>query len=388
MTLTYARLQDYLDMKKISSSNVEATETRILNDYLVRATQWIDRVTGRHFFPLREAHMHSIPVAYRDLSNRAMIWEDITLDYDLLEPILIQLITGALLDTNENVPSGGLDMFSTTFTADDVDGLDSAGQQRFAVGDILQIESERMQVVASNISTNVVTVNRALFGTLAGVYAEGVDISKLSLSSLQPGIDVVFIEYNLDPKWGIQLIWPNTWSGGYIGATYRNRQPQIYITALWGYHERYQKTAWINTTEVIATGGIVADDTAIVVIEADAYDFNQTRFTVGDLIRIENELMYVTAITIDTPTPKDTLTVLRGQNGTLAEGHDQAIPIYRYEVEQDIKEACLTIAKTWRDADNSVGGRQGVSEISTGVELALPKDTAAILKTYRRSEVG
>lgn len=387
MTLTYARLQDYLDMKKIDSSNLDTTQARILNDYLIRATQWIDRVTGRHFFPIREAHMHSIPVEFRDLSNQGMIWQDIMLDYDLLEPILIQVITGALLESNENVPSGGLDLFSTTFTATDVDGEDSAGQQRFAVGDILQIESERMQVVASDTSSNVVTVDRALFGTLASVHAEGVTISKLSLSALQPGIDVVFIEYNLDPKYGIQLIWPNTWSGGYIGAAYRNRQPQIYITALWGYHERYQKTAWINTTEVVPTGDIAADATTIAVTEADAYDFNQTRFTVGDLIRIEAELMYVTAIDTADPAP-DTLTVLRGQNGTLAEDHAEAIPIYRYEVEQDIKEACLAIAKTWRDADNSVGGRQGVSEVSTGVELALPKDTTAILKLYRRSEVG
>lgn len=381
MVLTYARLQDYLDIKKIEFSELGDPEKRTLNDYLIRATQYIDRVTGRHFFPLREILMHNVPTDYRDLSNRAMIWEDLYLDDDLVEPILVQITTGSVLSTNENVPGGGIDRFETTFTVTDVDGLDAAGNPRFAEGDILQIDAEYMQILASDTTSNLVTVDRAVLGTLGNTHAEGVSINKLSLQELQPGVDVIFFEYNIDPKYAIQLIWPNTWSGGYIGATQRNRQPQIFVTALWGYHERYQKTAWIDTTETVESGGIVAADAELTVDDPDAYDFNQIRFTIGDLIRIEDELLIVTDINTDT----NKLTVLRGQNGTLAADHAQDIPIYRYEVESDIKEACLTIAKTWRDADDSIGGRQGVSEMSAGVELAIPKDTATILRIYRRS---
>lgn len=82
----------------------------------------------------------------------------------------------ALVDTLENVPAGDISAAATTFTATDVDGLDTFGRQRFEVGCLIRIEDELIKVVGRNTSTQALTIRRAQQGTTAAAHSEGADI--------------------------------------------------------------------------------------------------------------------------------------------------------------------------------------------------------------------
>lgn len=69
---------------------------------------------------------------------------------------------------------------ATTITVADADGLDPFGlTPRFSPGQLLQIETEWLEVIAVNTVSNVLTVTRAVNGSAlpAGNYATGVDIA-------------------------------------------------------------------------------------------------------------------------------------------------------------------------------------------------------------------
>jgi hypothetical protein len=380
--LTYGTYDDYTRMKKINQSEVTVDGERTITDYLKRATEYIDRVTHRRYFPWYEMRSFSMPTDYIDLANRAQNFNDLYLDQDLLETHYVQVSNLNTVDSNEDVPVGGLTIIATTFTASDVDGLDANGIARISAGDILLIDDEYMAVVSANTSTNLVTVNRGVIGTIPAAHTAGTTIYKASLQLMKPGIDYHLLDYNVDPKFAIRLVWPNTWSGLYGGSFWKYRYPQIFVSGFWGFHEQYRRDAWINTTENCPAMTDTA--TSIAVTDVNGTDaIGEPRFEVGYCIRIENELMEVVSL----DTTDNEVAVLRGQRGTTALAHASGNRIYRFSIHEPIREACLVIAKTWRDADNSVGGRQGVSEISTGVEISVPKDMAEILGMHIRAIV-
>jgi hypothetical protein len=74
-------------------------------------------------------------------------------------------------DAVKNV--GGINTTTTSITVVDADGTDYLGfTPRFSVGDIIRVGSEMMLVVATNTTTNVLTVIRAVLGTTASTHAE------------------------------------------------------------------------------------------------------------------------------------------------------------------------------------------------------------------------
>jgi len=74
-------------------------------------------------------------------------------------------------DTVQNAP---LSSTATTITVTDADGTDAAGiTPRFQVGQIVQIESEYLSILAVNTVTNVLTVQRGQHGTAAATHAQG-----------------------------------------------------------------------------------------------------------------------------------------------------------------------------------------------------------------------
>lgn len=381
--LTYATYADYLAMKKINSNDVDAAGQDVIQDYLRRARTYLDKRTHRQFYPYFQQRLLEIPVNYIDLRNRLLIYDELMLDEDLLEAFYVQTTSTQLVNTTETVPAGGLDTIATSFTATDVDGSDGTGNSpRIAAGDVLRINNEYLRVVATNTSTNVVTVARAALGTIASAHAEGDAINKLQMTTFTPGIDYWLLDFNNTPKSSIRLNWPKSWGGDYFAGGSYPGEPVIYITAFWGYHEDYPSEAWINTNDTLQTG---VDDSApsFTVADGDGLDENgDTRFQLGYLYRIDNELFWVTAINTNT------LTVTRARHGSLAAAHSSGSRIYRWRVQDDIIEATVSIAKTWRDADNSVGGRQGVSDMSIGVEVELPSGTQDTIGHYMKAEIG
>jgi hypothetical protein len=103
------------------------------------------------------------------------------------------------------------------------------------------------------------------------------------------------------------------------------------------------------------------------------------RFEKGNLIRIDNELIWVTDVNATT----NVVTIMRGKQGSIAVAHTAGTRIYRYQVQEEIQEVVLVTTKTFYESDNSQGGRQGVSEMSGGVEISIPKDQAEVLQRFR-----
>ncbi len=194
--------------------------------------------------------------------------------------------------------------------------------------------------------------------------------------------DYFLLENNIYPKTAIALNYPNYW-GGLGGALKRYDQPTISITGIWGYADyNYPNEFWINTNEVVPIAGMTANQTTLVLTDIDADDANgRIRFSVGNLIRIDNEFMEVTAINTGT----NTLTLIRGAKGSTAVVHNAGVVIKKWRVIEDIQWCCLQIAKIWREADLAAGSRIGVSDVSSGAELSIPDDPLKILKLYTRS---
>ncbi len=105
----------------------------------------------------------------------------------------------------------------------------------------------------------------------------------------------------------------------------------IYITGVWGWHEDYDN-AWDKVDDVLDAAGITATDTEITVADADGEDLEgyTPRFSPGNLIRIDSELMDVTAVNTTT----NVLTVRRARNGTTAAAHliNADIEVYQVDI--------------------------------------------------------
>lgn len=208
--------------------------------------------------------------------------------------------------------------------------------------------------------------------------------------------DFFLMESNLWPKNAIQLLFPNFWGGGFEIAVLSRAfdQPIIVVDGIWGYHDGYGRPdeAWVDTYDTVAATGITANDKTIVIGDTDERDaLNQMKYTAGTMLKIDDEFMEVTGLTLgtDPDTDPNRVKVIRGIRGTTAVAHtDPTSKIYKWHVEDDIVEACLQIAKTWRESDTSAGGRIGVNDYSAGVEIGIPADPLNTIKMYQRSLIN
>lgn len=201
--------------------------------YLRRATDFISTITKREFYPWIQTRNYAAPWAYIDLSIRRLPRAHLKLDQDLLEvleitsgdteiesenffllehniypkrvvvlsagfwsgssarydqsSIDINAIWGfhngqygvpntAWIDTLEVVPLGGITSSQTSITLSDIDGKDAQYLNRIAVGNMLRIGNEFIEVVDANTSTNVITVLRGVRGSTAAAHDAGVKI--------------------------------------------------------------------------------------------------------------------------------------------------------------------------------------------------------------------
>lgn len=117
-----------------------------------------------------------------------------------------------------------------------------------------------------------------------------------------------------------------TWNSGVIAldTPHAFAGGQVRVAGLWGYHPAPEH-AFRDSTDSLVSG--VADvDTILTVSNPGGPDAwgDTPRFAVGDLLRIDDELLRVTAVM---PT---TLTVRRAENGTTAAAHAAGSPIGVY----------------------------------------------------------
>lgn len=212
-----------------------------------------------------------------------------------------------------------------------------------------------------------------------------VDDDLLSVSELLNGeeTEVVASDYvlepaNVYPKHSIRL---KSGSGLYwLPDSDGNREQVISVTGLWGYHDRYSD-AWVNSLDTVQNNPLTAIATSLTVSDGDglAGDGAANRFQAGQLIQIESEFLEVSYVS------SNTLTVVRGANGSTAAAHAQgtAISIYR-PMPDVVLAATRLIAWRYRQKDANSFNRETILE--TGVYIAptaMPPDVVSLLPRPR-----
>lgn len=192
------------------------------------------------------------------------------------------------------------------------------------------------------------------------------------------------LDANIYPKTEIAIQFPRYW-GGDAYRTSHIEKPEITITGIWGYHDQYAYDAWLDTYEVIQAGGIDSNITTLTLSDVDGLDeFGLPRLLEGYLIRVNTEFMEVVSVDSDA----NTVQVRRGVRGTSAITHAENSAIHRWRVIEDIVEATLQIAKTWRESGVAAGGRLGTSDLAATVEINIPNDPLMVVKMYQRKMSG
>lgn len=121
------------------------------------------------------------------------------------------------------------------------------------------------------------------------------------------------------------------------------------IAGTWGY-QNVTVTSSATTNEALDASETAVDVTA------------GTAFSPGQTLLIGSEQMYVSSIS------SNTLTVVRGANGTTAATHDtlKAIAVYQYPAQ--VKETCLRLAlKRWKARDAGADGTDSALNIPGSV---------------------
>lgn len=121
------------------------------------------------------------------------------------------------------------------------------------------------------------------------------------------------------------------------GATFsylNTIEKAITVTGIWGYHLNWA-SAWLDSEDTVQDAPLSSSATSITVTDADAG--TSPRFQVGQLLRIEDEYLVVTAINSST----NILTVERGAQGTTAATHVNGTLIEIYQVPNNITQVTL-----------------------------------------------
>jgi hypothetical protein len=174
----------------------------------------------------------------------------------------------------------------------------------------------------------------------------------------------------------------------FVYQTTRTRA--LSVTGVWGWHDEYT-SAWKPSSDSIPGGGITSSATSFTVSSVSGSDGwgLSPRFSPGQLIIVDSEYMHV--IVADSAT--NTLTVVRGANGSSATTHSAGTAISIYTPPADIQEIALRWA-AWLYKQEDSGDFSG--QVGQGYEespfpapgvpaAAIPPDLLATLRNLRRT---
>ncbi len=200
-------------------------------------------------------------------------------------------------------------------------------------------------------------------------------------SRLRAPDDVVLLTSITDGAGEVVADWTvvdRAWVDHPRGWAFPNVHSQARLTGLWGFHDQPDQM-WKAVEQLGAH--VDAGDDVFNVLTAGAY-------TVGDVVRIGDELLLVEAVTAQTAPALDSVTVARAINGSQADDYLAGTQVYSYQPVGAIEWACVEIA-AWlyknRDRVNEYvqfGARGGakIDEISA--------DVWHLLAGYRRGDCG
>lgn len=154
---------------------------------------------------------------------------------------------------------------------------------------------------------------------------------------------------------------------------------KITIVGWWGTHDNEGDTYSTVTTTAEA---LDTTETGI-----DLANGEGALFEVYQYIRIDDELMLVTAITEGEGAAADVLTVTRGVNGSTAAAHDDASTITRWSVVGDVQLLATRMVNYWYAKRNDAGER--VQVIDNALIIAeFSKELKAIAERRRQNLIG
>ena len=196
-------------------------------------------------------------------------------------------------------------------------------------------------------------------------------------------------EYNRSPYERIELKTDGTQTTFlYSGTT----QQANSVDGFWGYHDDWDN-AWAQV-DTVQDNPLTSSDTTVTVADVDGVDEQgfTPRFHLQQLIRFgpdsSAEYAYITGKSEEA----NTLTVVRGVNGTTAAEQTQSTDIYVYRPMADIQEALLLLAVysyRRKDSVGTVDDRALAS--STGVLVMppkLPEEVSSAISAYRKVLIG
>ena len=145
------------------------------------------------------------------------------------------------------------------------------------------------------------------------------------------------------------------------------------VVGTWGYHEDWSN-AWEDSGDEVEET-LTATDTGITVNDADGAGLYgaKPRFQEFQLLKIEDEYVYLTGVNATT----NTLTVVRGANGTTAATHAQNTDIYVYLPMLNVVQATKDLAKylylhkDTADGDITMFPEAGAVQVPQGVPVTV-----------------
>ena len=163
-------------------------------------------------------------------------------------------------------------------------------------------------------------------------------------------------------------------SSGNNWYQYCNNDDPVLVTigGFWGYHPDWAN-AWdsVDTVQEDPLSAVATTLTVTDVDGADGWGFTP-RFSRGSLLRIESEYLEVTAL----PNEANTLTVIRGVNGTTAAAHVQNTAVEVFRVHDPVRRAVARQAAF-------LYARRGAYESSSVSDLGVVNFPSDLLAEFR-----
>lgn len=181
--------------------------------------------------------------------------------------------------------------------------------------------------------------------------------------TLIPSTEYSLRPRNQSPHFIIRLVDNSTYYWASDGSG--NTHDVIEVTGVWGYHNRYS-VAWETITTLAED--LDTSETGIDVTSG-------TNFSAGNIVRIGDELSYISAIVTNT------LTGTRGENGSTAASHLTGVNVRVWQFMDELKTATLeTALQAYRRRFGQSGTNQATIT-AAGVVLS-PKDIPTIMVDF------
>ncbi len=173
------------------------------------------------------------------------------------------------------------------------------------------------------------------------------------------------------PYWQIAL--RDVATVGWRFTSAGSREQALSLSGYWGFRKDYAQRGW----SLVGTLGVAITDTTTLAFTAAAGH----TLTIGQIIRIDNEIQNVATVATNTITP-----VRRGDNGSTAATHLIGASVYAWNVQEDVKTAVLTSAMGVNALRNGQASNGKITLTNAGIVIRpeeIPPFAQKTFESYR-----